>query len=86
MSSKRIQKRLDQLFTDIKQAEEPSLQQQVIAPTAPEPGVEHAWTTPEEKPIHVKPKQPKSKSLRPEMGTRTPGSRTADACQEWSNN
>ena len=38
MSSKRIQKRLDQLFTDIKQAEEPSLQQQVTAPTAPEAG------------------------------------------------
>ena len=73
MSSKRIQKRLDQLFTDIKQAEEPSLQQQVSAPAAPEPGVEHAWEEPEQKPIPEKTKQPRAKSPRPEMGTRMLG-------------
>ena len=69
MSSKRIQKRLDQLFTDIKQAEEPSLQQQGTSPTAPELGLETVWNTPEQKPVPVSPKQPKGKSSRAEMGT-----------------
>jgi len=73
MSSKRIQKRLDQLFTDIKQAEEPSLQEQVIAPTAPEAGEEHAWGTQEQEPIPAHPKQPKAKNLRTELGTRMLG-------------
>jgi signal transduction histidine kinase/CheY-like chemotaxis protein len=72
MSSKRIQKRLDQIFSDIKQAEEPSLQQ-VKAPTAPEPGLEQTWITQEQEPVPVKPKQPKVKSPRPEMGTRLLG-------------
>jgi len=74
MSSKRIQKRLDQLFIDIKQAEEPSLQKQGNAPTAPEPGVEQAREALEQTPTPVKPKQPKVKGPRPEMGTRLLGS------------
>ena len=73
MSSKRIQKRLDQLFTDIKQSEEPTFQVQVTAPTAPEAGGELARITQEQKPVPVQPKQPKGKNLRTEMGTRMLG-------------
>jgi len=72
MSSKRIQKRLDQLFTDIKQAEEPSLQQQVATPAAPESGADEGWIV-EEKAKPVKPKRSSPKSPRADMGTRILG-------------
>jgi signal transduction histidine kinase/CheY-like chemotaxis protein len=71
MSSKRIQKRLDQLFTDIKQAEGPASTQQEVS-NAPEPRVETKRAQ-YQKPAHAKISSSKAKKSPSEMGTRLLG-------------
>ena len=74
MSSKRIQKRLDQLFIDIKQAEEPSLKPLNAEPSGPEPRVEEPIDVQEQITIPIKDFHPEGRSLRSQMGTRALGS------------
>jgi signal transduction histidine kinase/DNA-binding response OmpR family regulator len=73
MSSKRIQKRLDQLFIDIKQAGETSQQQQRGEPAAPDLHVEKVGTVQEKQTAPVQDLQPKNKGRRFQMGTRPLG-------------
>jgi signal transduction histidine kinase/DNA-binding response OmpR family regulator len=61
MSSKRIQKRLDQLFIDIKQAEETSLKTQQTGTSAPEPRVETIHGKQVQKPLPENTPQSKAK-------------------------
>lgn len=68
MSSKRIQKRLDQLFTDIKQAEGPAPEQQVVT-NAPGAGVE----TKDQRPAYIQPGITRPVRSRTKMGTRPLG-------------
>ncbi len=74
MSSKRIQKRLDQLFIDIKHAEEPSLKPLNAEPSGPESRVEKPVDVQEQITIPIKDFHPESRSLRTQMGTRALGS------------
>ncbi len=69
MSSKRIQKRLDQLFIDIKQAEDTASTQPEVS-NAPEPRIETKRDGQEQKPVQVKTDTPAVKNLPAEMGTR----------------
>jgi signal transduction histidine kinase/DNA-binding response OmpR family regulator len=71
MSSKRIQKRLDQLFTDIKQAEDTASTQQEVV-NAPEPRTRTQRDTQEQKVAHLKTSS-SVKNLPAEMGTRLLG-------------
>ena len=73
MSSKRIQKRLDQLFIDIKQAERTSLKPQKDESSAPEIQVERPSAEEEQKAIPARDIYPKDKSQRFQMGTRSLG-------------
>ncbi len=57
MSNRRIQKRLDQLFTDIKQAEEPSLRPPEDGPSAPVSQGKKTRHGSEQKPIPAKTEQ-----------------------------
>jgi signal transduction histidine kinase len=70
MSSKRIQKRLDQLFIDIKQAEEPSLKPQGTESTAPASQVDIVRDKRDQQSIPDKAGQPKAKNPRLGMGTK----------------
>src|SRR5512135_831926 len=70
MSSKRIQKRLDQLFIDIKQAEEPSLKPLIGEPSGPEFHVEKTIDVHDQKTIPIKDFHPEGRSQRSQMGPR----------------
>jgi PAS domain S-box-containing protein len=72
MSSRRIQKRLDQLFTDIKQAEEQSLKTQEAAQIPPEPRVDETHDQTKQLPVPSKDVKPVAKPRR-EMVTRLLG-------------
>ncbi len=74
MSSKRIQKRLDQLFIDIKQAEGPSLKPLNAEPSGPEPRLEKTVEVQEPITIPIKDFHPERRSMRSQMGTRALGS------------
>ena len=69
MSSKRIQKRLDKLFTDINQAEDASPKKRITDKTS-RPGSETRPILPSQEPARSTSDQVTSRSTRPEMGTR----------------
>ena len=73
MSNRRIQKRLDQLFTDIKHAEDPSLRQKEGEPIEQEPRVKDTQEAQSPALPSIKPRQTKAKNTRDKMGTRPLG-------------
>ena len=73
MSNRRIQKRLDQLFTDIKHAEDPSVEQEQITPAVKKPRVKKPRASQDQPQTSVNPRQPTARSSRASLGTRPLG-------------